>query len=95
MRDTIAAHGPLPQGVDVVRNGSDPMYRVTIPGSSSPKNLANHPLSPKGRAELGALLKQLPVERGYPKDVVGVAHPPISYKPSEWTWESPVKGKHT
>lgn len=95
MCNAITAHGPLPQGVEVVQRGNDPVYRVTILGSSSPKDLADHPLSPKGRAELGDLLKQLPTERGYPKDAVGVAHPPISYKPSEWTWESPVKGRHT
>jgi hypothetical protein len=94
MRNAITAHGPLPQSVKVTQSGGIPMYQVAIQGSASQKDLADHPLSPKGRAQLGILLKQLPTELGNPKDAIGVAHPPISYKPSEWTWESPVKGEH-
>jgi len=94
MRKAITAHGPLPQHVQVVQRGDNPEYQVNIPGSSSSKSLAYHPLSPKGRAELGDLIEKLPTERGNPKDVVGVAHPPIIYKPSEWTWEHPVKGRY-
>ncbi|KAI4955131.1 hypothetical protein J4E91_000988 [Alternaria rosae] len=76
-------HGPIPAGVSV-GSGADgtPKYWITSDGKQ--RVFSRHPLTPDGRIEWGGLLKLAGEEKGSRADFVGVAHPPMVYKPSEW-----------
>jgi hypothetical protein len=46
------------------------------------------PCPPKGRVEWSEVLPLAGEEKGTKTETLGVAHPPIIYKPSEWLWKS-------
>jgi hypothetical protein len=82
--DDTMDHGPLPMGINVSGSDNTVQYSVGIAGQV--KTYSHHPLSPSGRREWGSLLEGAGEEKGRKAEAHGVAHPPIVYKPSEWTW---------
>jgi hypothetical protein len=91
-RDDILEHGPLPAGVTVSPGASDTLPKYQIKIQDKVRSFSHHPLTPSGRKEWGSLLAGAGEEQGSKADFVGVAHPPMVYRPSEWLWK---KGNNT
>jgi hypothetical protein len=91
-RTDIMEHGPIPANITVSSGAGDTSLKYQINIQGKERSFSNHPFTPSGRTEWGSLLAGAGEEQGSKADFVGVAHPPMVYKPSEWLWK---KGKGT